>query len=169
MAWGGWSPPHWSYHSMRSLDDRISRLSALDPSVATQFAVLANALFRKWLDGDTPTEFRVFETFRTAERQRYLYDVKKTTNAEPFHSPHNHGLAVDFVPWVPGEGWSWANDNDWPTLRETAKAVGLRQPYQWDKPHVEHRSWLPFKQLPSSELSRLYYQGLSDQQSRLGG
>src|SRR5512134_2288927 len=56
--------------------------------------------------------FRLFEGFRAPQRQQYLWDQgrvrpgAKVTNAQPWQSMHQYGLAVDLVLWENGK-WSW--------------------------------------------------------------
>jgi hypothetical protein len=60
---------------------------------------------------------RLFEGFRTPERQKFLYDQgrrstgKIVTNAKPWGSWHQFGLGVDIVYWVNGK-WSWEGAYD---------------------------------------------------------
>lgn len=108
--------------------------------------------------------FHPFETYRSPERQRMLYEQgrsqpgRKVTNADAWQSPHQFGLAVDFVPkrrknkddlnspWV--WDWDFATDEDWAFLSSSAASVGLSCPIVWDRPHVEARNvWLDWKMI----------------------
>ena len=106
----------------------------------------------------------VFETFRGAERQNYLKG-KGLSNAGASQSPHNFGLAVDFVldtdkcdvrkrEWPEGSGVfypdAWDYDSEegghaYKRLGEIAKSLGLEWGGDWkslkDYPHVEMPDW----------------------------
>lgn len=69
-----------------------------------------------------------------------LLEVSKTSKAAPFHSSHQMGLAVDFVPWIDGK-WSWDNGHDYQLLKVEAEKLGLTRPISWDLVHVEHPRW----------------------------
>lgn len=87
--------------------------------------------------GQTPTRFKVFETYRDPMRQLVLYRAGKS-KALPFKSEHQFGLAADVVP-LDSEGrftWEPADESAWLTLRSTAIRYGLDTPIQWDKAHV---------------------------------
>jgi len=89
--------------------------------------------------------FRVFEAFRTPERQEWLYAQGRTragsivTNARGWASFHQYGMAADLVLFIDGR-WSWSSDGPlaahWARLRELAREVGLRT-LSWEEPHVE--------------------------------
>lgn len=89
--------------------------------------------------------FRVFEAFRTPERQEWLYAQGRTragsvvTNARAWASFHQYGMAVDLVLFIDGQ-WSWSSDGPlaahWERMRELARDVGLRT-LSWEEPHVE--------------------------------
>ena len=89
------------------------------------------------LDG---TGFRVFETYRSPERQDALFK-KGTTKALRFQSPHQFGLAVDFVMYRNGE-WTWTLEpHEWETLHTHARECGLALGPDWDPGHIEHPLW----------------------------
>ncbi|MGL5363474.1 MAG: M15 family metallopeptidase, partial [Bosea sp. (in: a-proteobacteria)] len=91
--------------------------------------------------------FELFEAYRTPARQRYLYQVGRTrelsrkpvTNARPWQSFHQYGLAVDIILNIKGK-WSWdtsgKNAAGWDLLQKYGKEAGLR-PVPWEKPHLE--------------------------------
>lgn len=89
--------------------------------------------------------FRVFEAFRTPERQEWLYAQGRTrpggivTKARAWESFHQYGMAADLVLFIDGQ-WSWSSDGPlgahWLRLREIARDVGLRT-LAWEAPHVE--------------------------------
>ena len=89
---------------------------------------------------------RVFEAFRAPERQAFLYAKgrtapgKKVTNAEPWESYHQYGVAADFVRFENG-GWNWNNSTpaqkqQWDRFHEIARGEGL-EPLNFEKPHVQ--------------------------------
>lgn len=99
----------------------------------------------------TKTDFEVFETFRSSERQDRLY-AKGTSKARGGQSAHNHGLAVDMVPYVRAsfttaagkeilQGWSWDPIHDWKFLHRAALKYGLECPIAWDLCHVQMPDW----------------------------
>ena len=89
---------------------------------------------------------RVFEAFRSPERQAYLYAKGRTapgsrvTNAGPWQSYHQYGMAADFVRFENGK-WNW-NDStpqqnkEWDQFHDIARAAGL-EPLSWERPHVQ--------------------------------
>lgn len=89
--------------------------------------------------------FRLFEGFRTPERQDWLYAQGRTraggivTKARPWESFHQFGLGADLVLFVNGQ-WTWSGDGElgahWRRLPELAREVGLRS-LSWEAPHVE--------------------------------
>lgn len=116
------------------------RIETLHPEFAPIVRRLAEALAGDYKSGLTKTDFQVFETYRSPMRQLDLL-AKGTTKAGPFQSAHGFGLAVDFVPRVGGR-WTWeVQSSEWDYLRQKAKAFGLANSIQWDRPHVEHPRW----------------------------
>lgn len=102
------------------------------------------ALEKKLKDANIP--MKVFEGFRTPQRQAYLYAKGRTTpgsivtNAEPWESYHQYGVAADFVRFENG-GWNWNTGTsqqrkDWDDYHDLARSVGL-EPLSWEKPHVQ--------------------------------
>jgi peptidoglycan L-alanyl-D-glutamate endopeptidase CwlK len=89
--------------------------------------------------------FRLFEGFRSPERQQYLYAQGRTrpgpviTKAVPWTSYHQYGLAGDFVLFENGL-WSWdpsgVKANYWTRLVETGKQLGL-EPLSFEMPHLQ--------------------------------
>ncbi|MEO6276291.1 D-alanyl-D-alanine carboxypeptidase family protein [Roseateles sp.] len=89
--------------------------------------------------------FKLFEAFRTPERQAWLYEQGRTrpggivTKAKPWQSFHQFGLGADLVLFVNGQ-WTWSSDGvlaeHWRRLPELAAEVGLRS-LSWEAPHVE--------------------------------
>ena len=89
--------------------------------------------------------FRLFEGFRSPERQRDLYAQGRTkpgakvTNAQAWSSYHQYGVAADFVLFENGK-WSWDDKGKrrqwWERLHELAREVGL-EPLSWETPHLQ--------------------------------
>lgn len=90
--------------------------------------------------------FRIYEAFRTPERQQWLFAQGRTrmdggivTNARAWESFHQFGLGIDLVLFGPG-GWSWDASGvraaDWKRMRELAVQAGLRT-LKWELPHAE--------------------------------
>lgn len=89
--------------------------------------------------------FRLFEGFRSPERQQYLYAQGRTrpgpvvTRARPWTSYHQYGLAGDFVLFEKG-AWSWetsgAAELYWPKLHAAGKQLGL-EPLSFELPHLQ--------------------------------
>ncbi|WP_417671975.1 D-alanyl-D-alanine carboxypeptidase family protein [Roseibium sp.] len=89
---------------------------------------------------------RVFEAYRSPERQAFLYAKGRTssgpkvTNAGPWQSYHQYGMAADFVRFENGR-WNW-NDStpqqqkEWDRFHDIARAAGL-EPLTWERPHVQ--------------------------------
>ena len=89
--------------------------------------------------------FRLFEGFRSPERQQYLYAQGRTrpgpivTRAQPWTSYHQYGLAGDFVLFENG-AWSWetagASARYWLRLQAFGKQIGL-DPLSFELPHLQ--------------------------------
>ncbi|MBU2113493.1 MAG: SH3 domain-containing protein [Gammaproteobacteria bacterium] len=89
--------------------------------------------------------FRVFEGFRTPQRQRDLYNQgrskpgAKVTNADAWSSLHQYGVAADFVLYIDGK-WSWDDKGErkawWKKLHQLALQHQL-EPLSWELPHLQ--------------------------------
>jgi peptidoglycan hydrolase-like protein with peptidoglycan-binding domain/predicted chitinase len=121
----------------RELDDKLEHLHPV-------FREKVKALIQK-LDAEN-LPFRMFEGFRTPQRQRKLYAQGRTTppwsvvtKAKPWWSNHQYGVAADFVLFENGD-WSWDDSGNksawWGRLHELGREVGLT-PLSWEKPHLE--------------------------------
>lgn len=73
---------------------------------------------------------------------------EKVTAAKGGQSPHNFGLAADFVPIKNGVEWWGAPEKYWTALCEVAEKLGMTSGYRFnipgvgkDRPHVEHPRW----------------------------
>lgn len=121
----------------------------LHPAVRIQFIDLIAVMIEQYHDKKTEFLLLPFEGYRSPERQRSL--GKGVTKAGAWLSPHQFGLAVDFVadlntrrgpfptPKADKPHWYWpdASHGDWRVLAEAAASVGLVQNIKWDKPHIE--------------------------------
>lgn len=95
------------------------------------------------LAAGTAPGFRLFEGYRSPERQDQLFRQKgaAVTQARAWQSAHQYGLAVDYVWWT-GQAWSWDASHPWEDLRSAAfMTQNLRTPLKWDLPHIEHPAW----------------------------
>jgi peptidoglycan L-alanyl-D-glutamate endopeptidase CwlK len=84
--------------------------------------------------------FKIFESYRTPERQAFLRAKSpKVTNAGPWQSMHQYGLAVDLIidtdgvnPWsTKGECRQW-----WDLMHESGRRYGL-EPIRGELPHMQ--------------------------------
>ena len=93
---------------MPNPSQRDSNLTYLHPTFRTKAQAVVDACAQEQLP------FRLFEGFRYPQRQQYLYEQGRTrsgnkvTNARPWTSYHQYGLAADFVLYQDGQ-WSWEN------------------------------------------------------------
>jgi peptidoglycan LD-endopeptidase CwlK len=85
---------------------------------------------------------RIFEAWRSPERQRYLYEQGRTrpgsivTYAKAWQSYHQYGLAADFVGYVNG-GWTWdLPQATWNQLHAFGAAHGLER-LGFETPHLQ--------------------------------
>jgi len=118
---------------------RDSDLNHLHPTLRTKAQAVLNACAAEQLP------FQVFEGFRSAQRQQSLYEKGRTspgaivTNARPWTSYHQYGLAADFVLCESGR-WSWETSGErrgwWQRLHEIGRAQGL-EPLSWEAPHLQ--------------------------------
>ena len=89
--------------------------------------------------------FRLFEGFRSPQRQRSLFAQGRTqpgrvvTKAQPWESYHQYGIAADFVLYIDGQ-WSWDDSGKrrawWVRLHAVARDAGL-EPLSWELPHLQ--------------------------------
>jgi peptidoglycan L-alanyl-D-glutamate endopeptidase CwlK len=124
---------------MASLDKRQTDLQSLHPAIRDKVRTVREKL------NSEGHAFEVFEAFRSPERQRYLYEQGRTrpgnrvTNAGPWSSYHQYGLAADFVLKTNGQ-WDWStsgpNSVAWKRLHEIGRKHGL-EPLSWELPHLQ--------------------------------
>ena len=89
--------------------------------------------------------------FRTLQEQAALYAIgrrgkkgeRRVTRAKAGESPHNFGLAADFI-FLRSNG-SRTYDGPWRLFGQAAKAAGLTWGGSWrlfkDRPHIEMPNW----------------------------
>jgi peptidoglycan LD-endopeptidase CwlK len=124
---------------MSELGRRDSDLSHLHPTYRQKAEAVLEVCSREGLP------FRIFEGFRSPQRQQFLYEQgrsrpgKVVTNAGPWSSIHQYGLAADFVLYE-SENWSWDSSGEkrgwWSRLHELGRAQGL-EPLSWEAPHLQ--------------------------------
>jgi len=123
----------------------LFRYEDLNPKASDHFRLLSKRLEEAFASGRTKRLFKPFEGFRSLERQFEMLG-KGVSKARPWQSPHQYGLAVDYVPLSDPnnpKSWVWPdeNDPDWVILGQIATDCGLMRSIAWDKPHVEHPIW----------------------------
>jgi hypothetical protein len=125
--------------SAPGVEERDRDMAKLHPKVREAVAATLSALTAKGIP------FRVFEGFRTPERQTWLYAQGRTrtgakvTRAQAWQSMHQYGLATDLVLFTDG-GWSWDDSGSkrawWAEMQKEARKQGLA-PLSFELPHVE--------------------------------
>ena len=119
------------------VDRRNAELSYLHPRLRKALVELMAKISAAGLP------FRVFEGFRTPQRQQYLLAQSQTgpkvTKAGPWQSMHQGGAAADLVVYEEGQ-WSWNAGGKlrqrWIEMRKLAEQFDLRV-LDWELPHVE--------------------------------
>ena len=137
----------------------FSDITLLNPKFRRACEALHEYIIDAHETGRTKTRFEIFETYRDPRRQADLLK-KKVTKAGAFQSPHQFGLACDFVPYLSaseaeelsmrtGErvfpGWNWHSSHDYRFLATAAQKFKLTVPISWDPCHVEHPDWKKFR------------------------
>lgn len=136
----------------------IARLSTVHTALRDKINNLASVL---------PFEIRVTQALRSWNEQSALYEQGRSlpgnivTNAQPGHSWHNFGLAVDIVPMgATGPDWN-INHPDWKTIHSSARALGLTCGADFrtfpDWPHLQLTGRFPDS--PDDEVRQLYKDG----------
>jgi peptidoglycan LD-endopeptidase CwlK len=124
-----------------------SRLAEVHPKLAELVRKMADLLAAEGV------HVRVTQGLRTWDEQKVLYDQgrstpgKIVTNAQPGHSWHNYGLAVDLVPMT-DTGPDWNDQHAvWKQMIAAGLKVGLEAGALWrtfpDQPHFQWTGELP--------------------------
>jgi hypothetical protein len=83
------------------------------------------------------------------------------TGNQPFKSPHNWGIAVDYAWVIDGEFTFTAPRNVWKKLHEVAKkydAEDITKSISWDKNHIQWREWTTIRK-NLNRYKELYFEG----------
>lgn len=120
---------------------RDTQMDHLHPTFRRKVEQLLSELARAELP------FRLFEGFRSPQRQHQLYSQGRTTsgakvtNADAWSSYHQYGVAADFVLYIDGK-WSWDDKGPrkawWQKLHRLAATVEL-EPISWELPHLQQK------------------------------
>lgn len=124
-----------------------ARLQEVHPKLAERVRSMAELLESENI------EIQVTQGYRSWQEQAELYAQGRTapgsivTNAEPGHSYHNFGLAVDVAPFDGGiPDWD-ANHPAWKRIVAVGLSVGLVSGSEWrtfpDWPHFQMTGRLP--------------------------
>lgn len=125
--------------------DKVLQDARLHPKVREMAIALQNVMRSKGIT------ILFTQGFRSHEYQDSLYALGRTksgqivTNCQGGFSPHNYGLAVDFVPLVPnGKGKTkaaWDRNDLFIKVGQEAMKMGFSWGGSWkkfvDKPHLE--------------------------------
>lgn len=121
------------------VEERDRDLAKIHPKVRQAIVATLAALSEQGIP------FRIFEGFRTPERQTWLYAQGRTrpgakvTKAQAWQSMHQYGLAADLVLFT-SAGWSWDDSGEkrawWTEMQSQARRNGLA-PLSFEMPHVE--------------------------------
>lgn len=115
-------------------------------SLAPFFAEKLKAALIEVRLGGYPVD--IFEAYRSPDRQEWLYQQgrdrpgKIVTNAKPWQSFHQYGLAVDIVGKIKGR-WDWSIDYD--RITEIMNRHGFEN-LSWEKPHFQMTAGLTWRE-----------------------
>lgn len=120
---------------------RCAELDLMHPACKHQFKTLFAHLELDYVQGKVNWQFKVFETYRTPQRQAWVYG-QGNSKAQPYRSAHQFGFAADFVPWTVERGYTWDVETAaWDWLRSRAVQHSLLNDLSWDRAHVESPLW----------------------------
>lgn len=120
------------------LKSHADHIEDLHPLMRGPVELMCASLEVAYQEGATQTYFRIFEGYRSPQRQTELFsDGRRVTKAKAWQSAHQYGLAVDMVPFT-NAAFHWSESADWAFLKATARKFGLDVPFAWDRPHVQH-------------------------------
>lgn len=115
-------------------------LSLCHPLWGCQLWKFAQAVTAEHTAGNLKLPWRIFEIYRHPDRQDYLLR-QGTTQASAWHSPHQYGLAADFVVFQ-DEKWTWPEDAKlYEELHELGRKYGIPFPISWDPGHAQWNQW----------------------------
>jgi peptidoglycan L-alanyl-D-glutamate endopeptidase CwlK len=124
---------------MSQLDKRDTDFSNLHPTYRAKITTVLDRLASEGLP------FKLFEGFRSPQRQMYLYAQGRTrpggkvTNAVAWQSLHQYGVAADLVLHINGS-WSWdtkgGKDKWWRRMNDIGREEGLES-LSWELPHLQ--------------------------------
>ncbi len=130
--------------------DKVLQDNRLHPTVRELAIKLQNIMAQKGI------KILYTQGFRTKEYQNALYAAGRTkpgrivTNCKGGYSPHNYGLAVDFVPIVNGKA-AWNRIDLFEAVGREALKIGLSWGGTWkkfvDRPHLEKNFGFTIKDL----------------------
>ena len=148
-----------------------------DPSVvnrdlsllAPKFAAAVQSALAECHDPDLPDgmlDAKVFEGFRSGERQAWLYAQGRTrpgnivTNARTnLTSWHGYGLAVDIVHttkfWTPHDKDAAANEKWFARVAAVFKKHGCNWGGDWKSPDTPHMQWGRCSASPSTDAQAM--------------
>lgn len=137
-----------------------ARLELICPALAIKVRQMAEMLADEF-------KFRVTHGLRSWDEQAKLYAQGRTmpgaivTNAQPGHSWHNFGLAVDVVPMTDlGADWNLSHPQ-WQRLVAVGTTLGLVAGAQFrtfpDFPHFQLTGSLPIS--PNDEVRQIFLDG----------
>lgn len=120
----------------------ISQQRNCDPNLLCPYMLvpLEHALVELAKQG---VNIQIFEGFRSSERQRILYEQGRTapgrvvTNARPWFSFHQYGLAIDLVFKDEKGKWTW--DGDYKSVALVMQEHGFEWLGESDQSHFQMR------------------------------
>lgn len=118
-------------------------VDVLNAEFAAKLRLLIADLDAAFKSGTIKTNFQVYETYRSPQRQAWLFEQKPPVTKSRI-SAHEFGLATDFAAMSIINGhrsWSWSDDHPWGVLKMMAEHRGLEIPIKWDRGHVQDPRW----------------------------
>lgn len=138
-----------------------ARLELVNPALAGKIRQMAGILAGEGIT------LRVTQGLRTWAEQSALYAQGRTspgaivTNAEPGHSWHNYGLAVDLVPMTEAGQPDWNTSHPvWQRIVSLGESLGLESGARWrtfpDWPHLQLTGTFPVS--PDAKVIAAYHE-----------
>jgi len=113
---------------MAKVTDICRDIERLNPAMKAKTLQLLDLCRKEGLN------VHVFETYRTAERQAWLYANKRSKLKTA--GMHGKGLAVDLVFKDAKGNWSWDEKKfNYKRVAEISKSIGLTPGYFWPRFH----------------------------------